>query len=218
LDECAHNRSEIVVVAHIRKTAAEAFNVNGAIAGSDKSLAPLVIMTPRSGWWTCASERGGGIACWIELMRALSPAKPARPILFVASSGHELGQLGIEIYAERRPKLIPEARAWIHFGANIGAAQDAGNIIQASDDDMENLLANAMARSGVTIDRRIPRGTVPGGEAGVIHRSGGRYMSVIGRSALFHNPADRGPRAVDVAVVAKFAALFTEVAKKLASA
>jgi len=218
LDECVKSHSGALVIAQAGRKSVEAFNVTAVIEGSNKVLAPLVIMTPRSGWWTCASERGGGIACWLESMRALVPSKPVRPVLFVASSGHELGQLGIEIFAERRPKLIKEAHAWIHLGANIGAAQEPGNMIQASDDEMENLLANAMAGSGIRIDRRVPRGTVPGGEAGVVHRGGGRYMSLIGRSALFHNPADRGPDSVDVAAIARFAAVFTAIAKGLASA
>lgn len=210
--------AEAVVVAQVKRTAAESFNVTAMIQGSDRTLAPLVVMTPRSGWWSCASERGGGIVCWLELMRALRASKPARETLFVASSGHELGQLGIENYAQRRPKLIRDARAWIHFGANIGAAQDPGNTIQASDPEMQNLLAEAMLASGMKIDRRVPVGTVPGGEAGVVHRGGGRYLSLIGRNALFHNPSDRGPQAVDLAAIARFAALFAGIAEKLAAA
>ena len=42
-----------------------------------------------------ASERGGGLACWLEIMRAVRNGKPARDVLFVASSGHELGHLGL---------------------------------------------------------------------------------------------------------------------------
>ena len=61
-------------------------------------------------------------------------------------------------------------------------------------------LAEAMQAGGLRVDRRVPRGTVPGGEAEAVHRGGGKYVSIIGRSALFHNPADRGPDAVDVAV------------------
>lgn len=102
LDDLLRSRSEARVIAQVKRTPAQAFNMTASISGSDKSLAPLVIMTPRSGWWTCASERGGGIACWLEVMRAMSRTKPVREVLFVASSGHELGQLGIEIYAERR--------------------------------------------------------------------------------------------------------------------
>jgi len=218
LDDLARNGSEAVVVAQVKRSPAEAFNVAASITGADKSLPALVIMTPRSGWWTCASERGGGIACWLELMRAMHGTKPARDILFVASSGHEIGQRGIEVYAERRPALIMHSRAWIHFGANIGAAEEPGNTIQASDDEMEAVMAKAMQAAGLRIDRRVPRGTVPGGEAGVVHRGGGRYMSIIGRNALFHNPADRGPQAVDVDAIARFAAVFTGIAETLAAA
>lgn len=218
LDDLARSGSEAVVVAQVKRSPAEAFNVTASIAGAGKSLPPLVIMTPRSGWWTCASERGGGIACWLELMRAMRGTKPARDVLFVASSGHEIGQRGIEIYAERRPALIMHSRAWIHFGANIGAAQDPGNTIQASDDEMEAVMAKAMQAAGLGIDRRVRRGTVPGGEAGVVHRGGGRYMSIIGRNALFHNPADRGPEAVDVNATARFATVFTGIANTLAAA
>ena len=218
LDDLAHSGAEAMVIAEVKRTPAEAFNVTASIPGSDQSLPPLVIMTPRSGWWSCASERGGGIACWLELMRALRATKPVRDVLFVASSGHELGQRGIEIYAERRPALIKQSMAWIHFGANIGAAQDPGNTIQASDDDMEALLSSAMLTAGLRVDRRVPRGTVPGGEAGVVHRGGGRYLSIIGRNALFHNPGDRGPEAIDAKAIAGFAAVFTGIASKLSSA
>ena len=216
--DLARQGSQAVVITRVGRTPAEAFNVTVSIPGSDPTLAPLVIMTPRSGWWSCASERGGGIACWLELMRAMRGMKPAREVLFVASSGHELGQLGIEIYAVRRPGLIKHSRAWIHFGANVGAAQQPGNTIQASDDQMEAILAEQMTAVGLKINRRVPRGTVPGGEAGVVHRDGGRYMSIIGASALFHNPADRGPDAVDPNTIARFATAFTVIAKNLAEA
>lgn len=217
LDELARASTEVVVIAQATRTPADAFNVTAAIRGSSPSLPPLVIMTPRSGWWTCASERGGGIASWLELMRSLRETKPARDVLFVASSGHELGQRGIEVFVERRPDLVRRSRAWIHFGANIGAAQEPGINIQASDDEMETRLAAPMTAAGLHIDRRVPRGTVPGGEAGVVHRGGGRYLSIIGRNALFHNPADRGPDAVDTVMIARIAATFTSIARDLAS-
>jgi hypothetical protein len=106
----------------------------------------------------------------------------------------------------------------MHFGANIGAATENGNTIQASDDRNESVLAREMELAGLPITRRAPRGTVPGGEAEAVHRGGGRYVSVIGRNALFHNPDDRGPGAVDVAAVARFVDVFTSVARMLSSA
>ena len=144
-------------------------------------------------------------------MRATRDAKPARDVLFVASSGHELGHLGIDTFIERRPGLVPAAKAWIHLGANIGAAQGPGNNLQASDDEMETMMAEAMAKAGLRIDRRLPRGAVPRGEAENVHRGGGRYISIIGNNDLFHNTIDRGVDAVDLNVIERFASAFAMV-------
>jgi hypothetical protein len=105
----------------------------------------------------------------------------------------------------------------MHFGANIGAAQDPGNTVQASDDAFEKMLADAMSAAGLAVTRKVLRGTVPGGEAEVVHHGGGRYVSVIGRNALFHNPADRGWGAIDVDVVARFTDAFFRVARSVGS-
>jgi len=218
LAECVQRGSEAVLTAHVERTQAQAFNVVTAISGTNKSMAPLVVMTPRSGWWWCASERGGGLACWLEIMRALHDAKPARDVLFVASSGHELGHLGIDSFIERRPGLVPAAKAWIHLGANIGAAQGPGNNLQASDDEMESMMADAMNNAGLRIDRRQPRGVVPRGEAENVHRGGGRYASIIGSNDLFHNTSDRGADVVDLKVIERFANAFATVATSLANA
>ena len=53
-----------------------AINVQTKIEGKDQSLSPLVVMTPKSGWWTCTSERGGGIIIWLNAMRYLSKNQP----------------------------------------------------------------------------------------------------------------------------------------------
>jgi len=177
-----------------------------------------VVMTPRSGWWWCASERGGGLVCWLEIMRAVRAARPARDVLFVASSGHELGHLGLDHFMEQRPRLVTTAKAWIHLGANIGAAQGPGNTLQASDDALEAMMADAMTKAGLRIDRRHPRGTAPRGEAENVHRGGGRYVSIIGNNDLFHNTGDRGPDAVDLRAIERFANAFATVATSLASA
>jgi hypothetical protein len=216
-EERVQEGSEAVLVAQVTRTPSQAFNVTARIAGNDKALPPLVIMTPRSGWWSCASERGGGLACWLELMRSMRAMKPARDVWFVASSGHEVGYLGIEAYAARHSGIVSGAHAWIHLGANIGAAQSPANTLQASDDQMERMLAEALKAPDIKIDRRIPRGTIPGGEAGVVHRGGGHYMSVIGGNALFHNSADRGPDVVDLTAIARFSVAFTSIAKTLAA-
>ena len=165
--------------------------------------------------------------------------RPPRDVVFVASSGHELGHLGIDAFVANRPGIVSQSVGWMHFGANIGAAtlpdgpfqasdddperrhaaaaMGSGNTIQASDDDSELLLSQAMMTVDLGIGRRIPRGTVPGGEAEVVHRGGGRYVSVIGSNALFHNPEDRGVKTVDLNVIARFTKAFAAVAGALSA-
>jgi len=239
LSEHAQRRTAVSLIAAVKRTATTAFNVTARITGASGALPPLIVMTPRSGWYSSASERGGGIACWLEVMRMLLATRPAREVLFVASSGHELGHLGIDAFVDRRPHIVSNAVGWMHFGANIGAATvpgntgraldddpdrrhataalGSGNTIQASDDDFEAVLSRAMKSVNLGIDRRNPRGTVPGGEAEVVHRGGGRYISVIGSNALFHNPEDQGPKTVDFSVIARFTMAFAAVAEMLAA-
>ena len=218
LAECARQGAKVRLTTHVERKATHAANVVATISGASQALPPLVVMTPRSGWWWCASERGGGLVCWLEIMRAVRAAKPARDVLFVASSGHELGHLGLDHFMERRPQLVATAKAWIHLGANIGAAQGPGNTLQASDDALETMMADAMTKAGLPIGRRHPRGTAPRGEAENVHRGGGRYVSIIGSNDLFHNTSDRGPDTVDLRAIERFADAFASVATLLASA
>jgi hypothetical protein len=218
LADCARRGAKALLTAHVERTQIQAFNVITMVPGKERSAAPVVVMTPRSGWWGCASERGGGLACWLEIMRAVRDANPVRDVLFVASSGHELGHRGIDTFIERRPGLVSAAKAWIHLGANIGAAQGSGNNLQASDDEMELMMAEAMTKAELRIDRRLARGAVPRGEAENVHRGGGRYVSIIGNNDLFHNRSDRGADAVDLKVIERFAGAFAMVTTSLASA
>ncbi len=209
---------DVTLIAHVARTPVTANNVTTSIQGADPALSPLVIMTPRSGWYWCASERGGGIAVWLETMRALRAMQPQRSISFVASSGHELGHAGINAYIERRPGSVTQAIAWVHLGASIGAAVDPSMTLQAADDEIDAILTKAMGESGLSVSRRTPRGQVPGGEAEAVHRGGGRYVSLIGGNGLFHNLGDRGPGAIDAAAIAKYSRSVITLAARMTAA
>ena len=58
LQSAAAVGAEARVVAHVSRRPEEVFNVTATIRGTRPALPPLIVMTPRSGWWTCASERG----------------------------------------------------------------------------------------------------------------------------------------------------------------
>ena len=218
LEAVAHAGTPLHFVAHATRTRVEAQNVVASVKRRTgvPDLPPIVVMTPRSGWWQCASERGGGIACWLEALRALAAAGATRPAVFVASSGHELGHLGLESFIHRRSELVKGAAAWVHLGANIGAAGGRTRL-QASDDAIEQVALEAMTRAGTGSRQHVPRGTVPAGEARNIHLGGGRYVSLLGSSPFFHSQADRWPAAVDAAAVSRFAAAVAEVVGSLAS-
>lgn len=216
LKEQSEKRADIIFVAHVSRTKARALNVTARIKGADPRFAPLVVMTPRSGWWHSASERGGGLVCWLEVMGALAAARPARDCLFVASSGHELGHMGLDHFIEQRRGLVKEAHVWIHLGANIGARNQPGHRLQTSSDDLDKLAVEAMKAESARVDEVRPHDAAPLGEAGNIHRGGGRYISMVGRNGLFHHSDDRWPEAVDADAVSAFARAFVTIALMLA--
>ena len=215
LHEAAKRGDATTVVAHAVRTDDTAANVVATVRGSRGELPPLVVITPRSGWWNCASERGGGLACWLEAMRAAARATAPRTIQFVASSGHELGHIGLDAFIAQRADFVKSAHAWIHLGANIGAA--GGRMrLQSSDDEMEASALAALGRASATVADRVPRGTVPAGEARNIHVGGGRYASLLGSGQYFHSLADRWPAAVDAAAVGRYAAAVADLVVTLA--
>jgi hypothetical protein len=207
--------AEIRVVADGARNKAAATNIIAAVPGKRPDLPPVVVMTPRSGWYQCVSERGGGLACWLEIMQAVAERRPDRTVRFIASSGHELGHLGLDSFLHEEPALIKSAAAWVHLGANIGAAQGRTRL-QTSSDEIESLAMTAMQNAGARIDARIPRGTVPAGEARNIHVGGGRYVSLLGSGPYFHNPLDLWPQAVDLDAVVRYAEAVTELTLVLA--
>ena len=61
-----------------------------------------------------------------------------------------------------------------------------------------------------------PRGWVPGGESHNIHIRGGRYISLVGGSQLFHLQSDRWPDAVDVPAISRTATAFADLIAAMA--
>jgi hypothetical protein len=192
------------LVAHSTRAPAQARNLVVTMRGRDRARAPVVIMTPRSSWWQSTAERGGGIVCWLEALRALLAAPPACTVVFTANSGHELGHLGLDDFLARRPGW-ERCATWLHFGANLGAAGGELSVMSASD-DLSALAAAALKQAGQEPDHLAPQTTVPSGETRDIHRAGGRYITLVGSNPWFHLPQDRWPHAIDADALARIAA------------
>jgi hypothetical protein len=200
-------KARMVVTSH--RSPARAANVVVAITGREPQHSPVVVMTPRSSWWQSTAERGGGIVCWLETLRALLATKPAPNVVFTANSGHELGHLGLDDFLARRSgweqPIAAGGAVWVHYGANIGAASGALSVMSA-DPDFAAFAAGELARAGHPPERIAPPEVVPSGETRDIHRAGGRYVTLVGSNLWFHHPGDRWPEAVDVAAIAGIAA------------
>ena len=186
-----------------------ASNVQATILGQEPHLAPIVVMTPKSSWWTCTAERGGGLVLWLEAMHHFAEVKPRRTLIFTANSGHELGHVGLDQYIAQEPDLVSGATIWIHLGANF-AANGSSIRVQASSRKL-------MRR----IERLIPHetqteiGTRPGGEARNIYDGGGRYVSILGSNSLFHHPNDRLNNNVDLTKLLTLRENFLELCESL---
>ncbi|MEZ5598256.1 MAG: hypothetical protein R3E84_18095 [Pseudomonadales bacterium] len=182
------------IISRWRETTA--CNVDALVQGRQPDLAPVVVMTPKSGWWTCASERGGGIAAWLACLRHLAGSKPLRTVYFTANSGHELGHIGMHHYLKAHRSRIREAALWVHLGANF-AARDSQVILQTSSQDLMRAMHDAFGRHGAPYHQSVPVGTRPLGEARDIFDGGGRYISIVASNPWFHHPDDRPSISVD---------------------
>jgi len=207
--------SECTLTAQTRHTPVTVSNVVATVTGADPAAAPLAVMTPRSSWWQSTGERGGGIAVFLEIARAVAATRCRRTVHFVGSTGHELGHLGLEHHLRARPGLAAGAHAWIHLGANFGSAMRTHLIAQASDPEFEHLLSNAMATVEVVPTMVVAGTDRPLGEAENIFDAGGRYVSLVGGQELFHHEDDRWPANVDLDITARLARAMSELAVQL---
>jgi hypothetical protein len=105
---------------------AEARNVIGRTARGEKLI---VVSTPQSGWFRCAAERGPGIALFLGLARWAVKRASGASFLFVSTSGHELGGLGMRAFLKDLAPKPDRVLCWLHLGAGIAsfAWEDTAN-------------------------------------------------------------------------------------------
>ena len=211
----AGNRS-LTVHVELENEEASASNVQTRIEGRRPGMPPLVIMTPKSAWWTCTAERAGGITVWLNAIRHFASNRPDRTAIFTANTGHELGHVGLDRFLGSRGTLIQDARAWIHLGANF-AALDGAVLYQASSDALMRQGLMVLGEAGFEPET-TPVGQRPLGEARNIHDGGGSYVSLLGANPWFHQPDDRWPASVDLAKTVRLNDAVLRLADTLARA
>jgi hypothetical protein len=111
----------------------------------------LVVSTPKSGWLTCAGERGAGIAIWLGLARWLAEATDHN-LTVVASSGHEFDGYGAHLFTETLAPKPADTKLWLAIGANVAAYDFAlrdGRIVRQPGPQAGRILACSEALMSV---------------------------------------------------------------------
>ena len=208
----------VALVIHASREPGQATNVVATIPGVDPDSAPVVLMTPKSGWFSCAAERGGGQVIWLAAAGAITrdPATNSqkRPLWLVCSGGHELHHYGLDAYLDLLPVPVLDIHCWIHLGASIGAKHPRP-ALGAADEHVQQLMIDALSDAGAVERTLMPIGAPGGGEARNVAERGGRFVSLLGGHRYFHSPNDTVDLAVDTDSVARHAHAVTQVLRTL---
>lgn len=189
---------KIVIDVEIKKNKSKAFNIYATIFGKDRSLDPITIITPYTGWSYTVSERGGGIAAWLELLKHFHKERPLRTIIFSANSGHELNHIGNKAFISRFPE-VSQSKIWFHLGANWGSKTAVPMIQTSSKEIFDNTKKiHELYNFEVHFSDYNKK---PIGEAKEIHNIKNNFISILDfqrTNIYFHNDLDRWPESVDV--------------------
>jgi hypothetical protein len=156
------------------------------------SDAEILIATPLSGWFHCASERGTGISVARWLARTL--AELGHRVGLLATSGHELFNLGLEHHLRTHET---SAKVIVHIGASVGArSPDSVDALSDSLYATSNVAGVGSELASIGYHQRMasvdPKQWI--GEGTRWCTLGLPLLSVAGLSHWFHTPQDTADR------------------------
>ncbi len=176
----------------VRLQSARGMGNSAVVVGTFNESAdpPILIAVPLTGWFGCASERGGGIAIAIEMATRLAQLGP---VTVVGTTGTEIGHLGAETYAQA---MVQPPKAVIHLGASVAAGVRRDGRLELAntrylltnlpDDRLTGMHVDAH-KIGMTLVADPPDWT---GEGRQWRQFGRPLLSFLGTSPLFHTPQD----------------------------
>lgn len=180
----------------------------------------LIVTTPRSGWFTCAAERGSGVAVWLSVARWLAMARPRVNLEFVATSGHEYIYLGGEEYLKHHAPKPAATHMWVHIGASAAArdwhelatlrplpSADAQRVLTATPEVIDAARRAFKGISGLEAVYPADRANAGGELVNVIEAGYAPAIGHYGGHRFFHTAGD-DMRCVSGDLVAPVAAAF----------
>lgn len=166
----------------------------------------LVVSTPVTGWFTCTGERGPGIAGFLALARLAGQTFSAHNLVFVATSGHEIGHGGMERFMHDGAPRPADTAAWAHFGSSLACRDPVATAINSS-----AALASLVDKHFAGIRGvRLTAEQAAIGELRDVHAAGyAGFFGMAGSHRLFHTPKDDAA-AVDAALLVPMARAFAD--------
>lgn len=204
-------------VPHLRPGATATVSVRGAyrraaegrniVARLDRGRGRwLVLSTPVTSWFTSTCERGPGIAGFLAMARLAKEKFTEHDLVFVATSGHEIGHGGMEHFVRDGAPPPESTAAWAHFGSSLACRDPVMTAINSSA-SMTRPVERAFAQvEGV----RLTGEKAAIGELRDVYAAGYRhFFGMAGSHKLFHTPAD-GLAAVDPRLLVPMAKAFAD--------
>ncbi|WP_155860055.1 hypothetical protein [Kordiimonas gwangyangensis] len=189
----------------------------------------LAVSTPRSGWFTCAAERGPGVAAWLDLARWAAAALPDHDLAFICNTGHEYEYLGA---AEAMKEIAPppdKTRFWLHVGANV-AARDwhdlPGYLVPLPSVDSQRFLsispallplAREIFAGEAGYERPLSTDVLTAGELDEVVKAGYPRAAGVFGIHRYHHVAEDDERCLNVAATASAAMAFRKLVETVAN-
>jgi len=156
----AETKTEIRMVIEGTDESGTAANVIGRLdRGAERWV---VVSTPVSGWFEATNERGPGIAMWLQLAQWAADSDLQANFLFLGLSGHELGNMGMDVLADSGLAPGPGAVAlWLHLGSGIANQTPLLAAVSSSRSLSESVERNLIRKTALTYwpEEKMPKGS-----------------------------------------------------------
>jgi hypothetical protein len=185
----------------------------------------LAVSTPRSGWYGCAGERGGGIAAWLWLARWASKAVTRHNLAFICNTGHEYENLGAAEALKATAPRPADTHFWLHLGANVASQEwhDLTGQVLPSVDTQRFLsvtpallpLAREVFAGQVGLEAPYSSAVLSAGEQIEILAAGYPHVAAVFGLHRYHHVAGDDARCVSAANVARAALAFQKLIERV---
>jgi len=161
----------------------------------------LALSTPRTGWFDCASERGNGIAAFLELTQWAASRFPNISIFGLNTGGHEYGFVGTHDSIDAAPDA-GDTLLWVHLGSAMAAREmiavggrpavlqsaDSHRILMATSNLIDDAKRAFAGLTGLEAPREVLGGA--GELSTVIDHGYASAFAVLGVHSWFHTEKD----------------------------